>query len=126
LKYKEENLSKVKNQPDVSKTETLVAKKRRELKQYELDSAALAKEEEFFGKWLKQREGLGFDKADSNRAAPSETPKGKSGTVTAYDSAKGAKKIKDKDQLELDNLQKKKREEKRVARLEVENKTVRK
>ena len=54
LKYKEENLSKVKNLPDnTSKTETLVAQKRRELKQYELDSAALGKEEEFFKKWLK-------------------------------------------------------------------------
>ena len=112
---------------NLQKTETLVAQKRRELKQYELDSAALGKEEEFFKKWLKQRENLGFDKAESNRAAPADTPKG--GNKSAYatgDSSKPGKKIKDKDQLELDNLQKKRREEQRVAKLQIENKTIRK
>lgn len=44
-KYKQDNLSKVKGETKAKENESLVAQKRRELKQYELDSAALEQEE---------------------------------------------------------------------------------
>ena len=43
---------------------TLTRQQKQELKQYQLDQAKLQQEEEFFAKWLKQRENLGVT-ADS-------------------------------------------------------------
>lgn len=40
---------------------TLTQKQRDQLKQYQLDQAKLVQEEQFFNKWLKQRENLGIN-----------------------------------------------------------------
>ena len=60
-KYKQANLSKQakdKKQKDESNL-TVAQQKRNEDNQYQLDQAKVLQEEEFFNKWLKQRENLG-------------------------------------------------------------------
>lgn len=116
-KYKDENLSKVKGDAGEKKGgETLVAQKRREEKQYELDSAALQQEEQFFQKWLKQRENLGLDKAGlSNKGDDAASARG--------DSIKKAK-AKDATQKELDAMNKKLKNQAKMSKLEIEDKTL--
>lgn len=108
--------------PDTKKKEPSLAEQKRAIeKQYQLDQAKLSQEEEFFKKWLKQRENLGLlDKDDTLTENPMESQR------TLTEANKKLLKKKDMTQKELDDLEKQLAEQKRVKNLKVEQKQIRK
>lgn len=120
--YKESQLSKqAKDQRYTQAKEsnehnaTLTRQQKQELKQYQLDQAKLQQEEEFFAKWLKQRENLGVT-AESAALQSSRTAK-------AADLRMLQKK--DLTQKELEQLDAQLKEQQRLKSLKVEKGAVR-
>lgn len=122
-KYKKDRLDKheTKNRKQTTKVvaePTLAQKKREEDQKYIMDQAKIKQEEEFFAKWLKQRENLGVNLDDDQPLASDRR-------TTMVTHEKTLKK-KDMTKKEIEDLEKQMKANRKLSKVKIENKSVRK
>ena len=87
------------------------------MKKLEMDENMLNQEEEFFNKWLKQRENLGGEKLDNSASQRNASQPKAPGSV---------KKSKDKTQADLDKLEAQLKKDRLMKNYNVDKRTVKK
>lgn len=121
-KYKQDSLSKnvSKNKKDKIEGDLSVAQqKRKDDNQYQLDQAKIIQEEEFFNKWLKQRENLGVS------GVPDEDQPLASARTSKIANQKTLKK-KDMTKKELEDIDGQLKIQQKMGKVKIENKKIRK